>query len=154
MALDFSGHWTGLDTRPETRLDTRNDTESSAVKTRLRDRGRMACLAGGAAEDQVRMDYLARGAICLEQRWRGQSGEIDLVFRHGGVVVFVEVKSSKTLDRAISCLRPPQIARIYAAGSEYLAHVPEGQLAEVRFDLAAVDGRGEIEIVENAFGHF
>ncbi|QYX58682.1 YraN family protein [Roseovarius sp. SCSIO 43702] len=120
----------------------------------LRARGLMAYLAGSAAEEQVRLEYLARGAVCLEQRWRGQAGEIDLIFRENGVVVFVEVKTSKTRDRAVESFRPAQMERVYAAGSEYLAHVPEGQLAEVRFDLATVDGVGRIEIMENAFGHF
>ena len=127
---------------------------SGYVERAGRDRGLTNYLAGAVAEDQVMLDFLARGAVCLEQRWRGQSGEIDLIFRQDGVIVFVEVKASKTIDRALESLRPAQIARIYAAGSEYLAHVPEGQLAEVRFDLAAVNGQGRIEVVENAFGHF
>ena len=41
--------------------------------------------------------------------------------------------------------------RIIAAGSEFLAGEPKGQLTEVRFDLAVVDQTGRIEIIENAF---
>lgn len=126
----------------------------TATTRTKRDRGLVAYLAGSAAEEQVMLEYLSRGAVCLEQRWRGASGEIDLIFRENGVVVFVEVKTSATHDRAVASLRRTQMSRIYNAGSEYLAHVPEGQLAEVRFDLATVDGTGDIAVMENAFGHF
>ncbi|MEI4196780.1 YraN family protein [Roseovarius sp. E0-M6] len=131
---------------------TRDRPATGSAAQSKRDRGLLAYLAGSAAEEQVMLDYLSRGAVCLEQRWRGQSGEIDLIFRDQGVVVFVEVKTSRTHDRAIASLRPAQVTRIYNAASEYLAHVPEGQLADIRFDLATMDALGGIGIMENAFG--
>jgi len=90
----------------------------------------------------------------LESRWRGKSGEIDLILADGEEIVFAEVKQARTHDAAIASLRPAQMRRIHAAGSEYLAHCPKGQLTDVRFDLAVVDGAGQCNIMEGMFSHF
>lgn len=85
-------------------------------------------------------------------RWRGQGGEIDLICRHGPQVVFVEVKKSASFARASTRLGRKQMDRLIAAGAEFLEGEPKGQLTDVRFDLALVDGQGQVQIVENAFG--
>ena len=118
------------------------------------DRGRRAFLSGAAAEHIIERIYQARGAQVLETRWRGQGGEIDMIFQDGPEVVFCEVKKARDFDTALSRLRPQQIQRIHDAAAEYLATVPDGQLAQVRFDLAIVDATGHAQIPENAFGHF
>jgi putative endonuclease len=117
-----------------------------------RRRGQRAYCAGAAAEDQVAQDYLRRGLIEERRRWRGQRGEIDLILRDGDALIFVEVKQSTSFERAAESLSPRQMERIYGAAEEYLAKAPLGQLSETRFDVALVDGRGAIRIVENAFG--
>ena len=43
--------------------------------------------------------------------------------------------------------------RLYASAEEYLGQMPDGSLTDVRFDVALVNGRGEVRIIENAFGH-
>jgi putative endonuclease len=98
--------------------------------------------------------YERRGARLLHQRWRGQSGEIDMILRAPDTYVFCEVKQAASFDLAIERLHQGQMRRIHAAASEYLGLLPEGQLAPVRFDLGIVDGRGDVRILENAFGHF
>ncbi|VAW05312.1 hypothetical protein MNBD_ALPHA07-27 [hydrothermal vent metagenome] len=121
------------------------------------DAGLRAYLSGASAEAGVVKAYAERNADLLEQRWRGEGGEggeIDLILREGDTIVFVEVKKARSFDQAIARLRPTQMMRIHAAASAYLAFTPEGQLSNVRFDLAAVDGTGQIRIIENAFGHF
>ncbi|MCR9113208.1 MAG: YraN family protein [Rhodobacteraceae bacterium] len=118
------------------------------------DRGLRSHLSGEAAEAAVTGTYLDRGAKLLDTRWRGQGGEIDLIFADQGVIVFCEVKKAGSFEEAAARLRPAQMRRIHAAASEYLARLPNGQLTELRFDLAMVDGRGEVRIAENAFGHF
>lgn len=117
-------------------------------------RGQMAQLAGQAAERAVARVYERAGADLLEVRWRGQGGEIDLIFRQEDVLVFCEVKAAATHDAACARLRPAQMRRIHAAASEYLGHTENGQLSEVRFDLATRNSTGEIRIMQNAFGHF
>jgi putative endonuclease len=119
-----------------------------------RDRGKRAYNSGLAAEDRAVALYSEAGLRLLETRWRGASGEIDLILADGDQIVFVEVKQARTHDAAVASLRPAQMRRIHAAGSEYLAHCPNGQLSDVRFDLAVVDGTGRCDILEGAFSHF
>lgn len=109
--------------------------------------------AGRVAEDVVEQDYLRRNCPALARRWRGQSGEIDLILRdHDGAgVIFVEVKKSKSFARASTRLGRRQMDRICASASEFLAGEPKGQLTDVRFDLALVDGLGQVQVIENAF---
>ena len=119
-----------------------------------RDAGQRADLAGRSAEMRVAAEYETRGYVLLDTRWRGQGGEIDLIFGHDSTLVFTEVKKARSFDAAIASLRPAQMQRIQAAAAEYLARAPDGQLSDVRFDLAAMDGAGRVRIIENAFGHF
>lgn len=107
--------------------------------------------AGMAAEEIVAADYTRRRHSFAARRWRGQSGEIDLIMRDGDTVVFIEVKKSKTMARAATRLGRRQMDRICAAAGEFLAGEPRGQLTDVRFDLALVDGRGITNVIENAF---
>ncbi len=96
--------------------------------------------------------YEQQGYSVAARRWRGDGGEIDLIFRQGAALVFVEVKQSKTTARAAARITPAQIERIYASAGQFLDTEPAGQLTESRFDVALVDGSGQIEIIENAFG--
>lgn len=107
--------------------------------------------AGASAEDQVAQLYDRSGRAICARRWRGQSGEIDLIARDGAEVIFIEVKQSKTHAMAAEHLSARQMARIYHAAEEFLAGEPKGQLTDVRFDVALVDGTGRIEVLENAF---
>lgn len=112
--------------------------------------GRGSYLKGLAAEDSVARHYRTLGAQELARRWRGQGGEIDLILRMGEEIVFVEVKASKSADRAVLTLSERQVARLFAAAGEYLGTLPTGQLTPMRFDVALVDGAGEVKILENA----
>ncbi|WP_135504017.1 YraN family protein [Roseovarius aestuariivivens] len=128
--------------------------DTGAVAERRRERGQRACLSGAAAERSVIAHYAQHGAGLRDQRWRGGGGEIDLVLDTGDEVVFCEVKRGATHAAAAERLRPAQIRRIIAAASAYMDSLPAGQLSAVRFDLATVDARGHVEVLEAAFGHF
>lgn len=125
-----------------------------AVRAARKRRGKQAYFAGAAAEAQVADDYRRRGFAEEQRRWRGQQGEIDLVMRDGDALVFVEVKQSRSFERAAESLSERQMRRICGTAEEYLERMPMGQLTEMRFDVALVDGSGAIRIVENAFGAF
>lgn len=127
---------------------------SAALVQARRDRGRRADLSGRSAEDAVIRVYAAQGARLLERRWRGQSGEIDLILRAAESYVVCEVKHAATFDLAMQRLSAGQMQRIQSAASEFLGQTAEGQLAPVRFDLGIVDGSGAVRLLENAFGHF
>jgi putative endonuclease len=114
-------------------------------------RGLANHIAGHAAEASVAGAYENRGIAICARNWRGLTGEIDLIGRDGDVVVFVEVKQSRTHDLAASHVSQAQIGRIFATVDEFLAGEPKGLLTDVRIDLALVDGLGRIEVIENAF---
>lgn len=116
-----------------------------------REQGMLAHEAGRAAEGAVASAYLRAGREVIARRWRGPGGEIDLIARDGAELVFIEVKTSSSHARAAEHLSRRQMGRIHAAASAYLASEPLGQLTLARFDVALVNGRGEIEILENAF---
>lgn len=107
--------------------------------------------AGLAAEEIVARDYARRHHDIAARRWRGQSGEVDLIARDGETVVFIEVKKSRSFAHASQRLGRRQMDRICTSASEFLAHEPKGQLTDVRFDLAMVDGSGAVRVIENAF---
>jgi len=113
--------------------------------------GKVAYLAGLAAENAVAAAYQRDGHAVAARRWRGHHGEIDLIARDGETVVFVEVKKGRTHARAMEALGWHQIRRIWNAASEFLDGEPKGSLTDVRFDVALVDGLGRIEIRRNAF---
>lgn len=114
--------------------------------------GRTAYLNGLSAEEIVARHYADRGAPITARRWRGHSGEIDLIARQGPALVFIEVKQAETHAWAAERLSGWQMGRICAAASEFVAGEPAGQSTEMRFDVALVDGRGRVEVIENAFG--
>lgn len=113
--------------------------------------GMVSYLAGMAAEEAVASDYARRGHAVAARRWRGSGGELDLVFRDGDGLIVVEVKQARDFARAAARLSRAQLDRIYGAVSEYVAGEPRGQLTEVRFDLALVDGTGRVQIMENVW---
>lgn len=117
-------------------------------------RGKTAFHAGQAAEAAVARLYQQRGGQILETRWRSSLGEIDLIVQIGHQLVCVEVKKSRTFDQAAQSLRPSQMERIYGCAEVYLGQTKEGQMSEIRFDVALVDGHGQVKILENAFGLF
>ncbi len=114
--------------------------------------GRGSYYAGHSAEDIVARHYVDRGYEVAETCWRSEAGEVDLILRRGDLVVFVEVKSSKTHDMAAARILPAQMARIMGAAEIFVATEPRGALTDMRFDAALVDGTGRVKIIENAFG--
>lgn len=126
--------------------------DAACARTSRQHRGRRSYQAGLMAEDAVARHYQARGVSIRERRWRGEGGEIDLVASAPDGAVFVEVKQSSSFDRAAEAITPRQVWRIMRAASEYVSRLPAGQLTPMRFDLALVDGSGEVRVVENAFG--
>jgi len=115
--------------------------------------GAVSYYGGLAAEEQVAAKYLRHGFKICKKRWRGRGGEIDLIARDDQSFVFVEVKKARDIARAVERITPRQMRRVSNAANEYLATTPAGIDAVARIDVALVNEVGEIEIIENAFGH-
>lgn len=109
--------------------------------------------AGFAAEEQVARTYERRGYQTQAKRWRGAGGEIDLILSNAKGYVFVEVKKSKDFTHAVERITARQMARIQNSASEFLGQLATGQDTNARIDVALVNASGEIQIIENAFGH-
>lgn len=118
-------------------------------------RGQEANIAGQAAEDGVLRHYRRRGWRLLARRWRGLSGEIDLVLARGDAkaetALFVEVKRARSHALAAGMLRPAQVRRILSASEEFVDRVLGQSFIEREFHLALVDGSGRIDVVTDAF---
>lgn len=115
--------------------------------------GRVAGLAGRAAEETTARLYAGRGWRVVARNWRAGrdwgGGEIDLVVEKDGVLAFVEVKARRTLDAAARSLRPAQRRRLTAAAERFLMLRDAGG-RDIRFDVALLDRAGRLEVVENA----
>ena len=105
---------------------------------------------GLSAEVAVVQRYRAAGAELLAERMRNAGGEIDLIFRQGAEIIFVEVKARKSHDKAALSLGQAQMARIMTAAEIWLDECGLGTNHPCRFDLALVDGQGAVEVIENA----
>lgn len=116
--------------------------------------GSVSYHAGLSAEDSVARVYETNGHEILHTRWRGQAGEIDLIGRDQTGLVFIEVKKSRSHDAAAARVSPRQMQRIMQSATEFVGQLPSGQLTDMRFDVATVDGAGHVNIIPNAFGHF
>lgn len=114
--------------------------------------GALGHVAGKLAEEAVVRHYRDMGLVLLAARYCGAWGEIDLIFRDGRMVVFVEVKKARDHDAAAARLSRRQIDRICMTAQEFLADMPDGTDTALRFDAALVDQRGTIRVIKGAFG--
>lgn len=114
-----------------------------------RTRGLTNYLDGLSAEECVERAYCDAGATVLKRRWRGKSGEVDLILQHGALYIFVEVKKAR--DFASAAMRPTerQLQRIARAADEFSATLPLGLNSAMRIDVALVNNSSESQILEN-----
>lgn len=112
--------------------------------------GSVAYHSGFAAEEAVARHYEGTGHRIAQRRWRSGAGEIDLVARKDGEVIFIEVKRAKNLSAAAESLSSGQFRRITRAAEVFLGQEPAGRDSPARIDVALVDGIGQIDIIENA----
>ena len=113
-------------------------TVSSAVQDRTA-RGCVSYHAGRAAELTVSRNYLRRGFALAHERWRGRSGEIDLIVEGHGVVAFSEIKprSSEAYGHPSEAVDERRRRRLRRAAAEWLA-ARGGRTGAVRFDVVSV----------------
>jgi putative endonuclease len=91
----------------------------------------------------------------LDRNWRCRNGELDLVARLRGTLVFCEVKtrSGSCFGQPAEAVGPAKQARIRRLAARWLQehrHRLGARPAVLRFDVAAIlDGR--IDVLEGAF---
>lgn len=98
--------------------------------------------------------YLEKeGYVVLEQNFRVQKGEIDIIARDGEYLVFVEVKYRKNMgcgfpEEAVDYRKQRTICRVsdFYRMKHGIAEVP------IRYDVIS-DLNGEIKLIKNAFSY-
>lgn len=86
----------------------------------------------------------------MAQRLKTPFGELDLIMKHGSVIVFVEVKARKFLDH-YEVITKKQIERNRAAASYYIASNKSLQNNDLRMDLVIVCDQKIQEHIQNAY---
>ena len=99
---------------------------------------------GRCGEDLAASAYAALGYACVARRWRVGRGELDLVLRRAGVLVFCEVKTRRGegWGRPEEAVGRARLRRMRALARAFLAACPQSGVGEYRFDVAAVDVDG------------
>jgi putative endonuclease len=110
---------------------------------------------GATGEDLAAAFLKKQGYKIIERNYRTPLGEIDLVARHRGVLVVIEVKTRRSRK-----FGSPQEA-VHAAKQERLRHLAQYYLQQqglgevtVRFDVVGIlwqEGKPQIEVIEGAF---
>jgi len=110
---------------------------------------------GKRGEDLACGELERRGYVIVARRFRVRSGELDIIARDGGTLVFIEVKARAgrrfgDAAEAVTALKQLRLARL---ADEYLVrhHLPE---CACRFDVVSVHFDGDvtdIQVIQNAF---
>jgi putative endonuclease len=106
---------------------------------------------GADGEARAAAWYEAAGYEVVARNWRCRDGELDLVVRRGGELVFVEVKA-RTTDRfglPAEAVTPAKQRRLRGLAARYLGDTGT-RAAGLRFDVVAILG-GRLEVIEAAF---
>jgi putative endonuclease len=112
----------------------------------------------GAWGEEQAVQYLRRrGVKILHRNYRVPVGEIDIIARHGKYLLFIEVKTRRSMvcgapAEAVGPVKQRQILRTaqWFLQQNKMAHL------QPRFDVISLLGNGDtvanIEQIENAFG--
>ncbi|MDC8757925.1 YraN family protein [Janthinobacterium fluminis] len=112
---------------------------------RLSDKQRL----GRAGEDAALAHLLAHGLTLVERNFRCKGGEIDLIMRERGGLVFVEVRQRGGASHggAAASITPAKRRRLVVAAQVYLLRL--ATLPPCRFDVVAIDA-GALSWLVNA----
>ena len=111
----------------------------------------------GDRGETLALRYLAKkGYTPVERNYRTRLGEIDLIVRDKGALVFVEVKLRRGtgFGDPLEAVTPRKQARIRRVAELYLAEKGADVDEEVRFDVVGIllgVGKPKVRHVEDAF---
>lgn len=108
---------------------------------------------GRQGEDAAAAWYEAAGFVLLDRNWRTPTGELDLVCERDSTVVFCEVKTRSTakFGLGVEAVTQAKQRKIRAVANEWLRQPTRRSFVSLRFDVADVDGRGNVQIYESCF---
>jgi putative endonuclease len=119
---------------------------------------RSCVILGKIGEDLACDELERRGYEIVARRYRQKGGELDIVARDGGTLVFVEVKAREGRDfgeaaEAVTVTKRRRIARLalaYVARHGLTASPCRFDVVSIHLD-AAGNGEPAIEVIQNAF---
>jgi putative endonuclease len=111
---------------------------------------------GKSAEDLACEELTRRGYVILERRYRTRLGEIDIIARDGGTLVFVEVKArvGDEFGAPEDAITPQKQWRMTRMAETYLMMQRLGDAVDCRFDVVAVDAASDpaaVTVYQSAF---
>jgi len=106
---------------------------------------------GLSAESRAAMFLIAKGYRIVARRWKTPFGETDIVARRRRALVFVEVKARDRADEAAEAVTERTKRRIVAAAELWLAHHPDDNERDIRFDVMLVAPGRLPQHIANAF---
>ena len=110
----------------------------------------------GSKGEELAVRHLKnKGYKIIERNFRTRSGEIDIIAKHQGQIVFAEVKTRRTsrFGHPKLAVTLPKQRKISMVALAYLKK-HNAMDADARFDVVTVQSRGDhlsIEIFPNAF---
>lgn len=104
----------------------------------------MSQARGRRAEDAALRFLEARGLVLIARNYCCRLGELDLVMRDGGSLVFVEVRAreSDAFGGAAASIGRAKQRRLVAAARHFLMTHPGAARMPARFDVVAISGSG------------
>ena len=109
--------------------------------------GRSTVEVGASSEDRAVDHLVRRGLQIVERNYRCKVGELDIVARDRGVLVFVEVRSRRNADHgsALDAVGWSKRRRVTRTAMHYLAS-RRPRFEEARFDVVAITGAEIVHI--------
>ena len=110
----------------------------------------------GRSGEELAVEHLRKsGYRIIERNYRTRQAEIDIIARHKGVMVFVEVKTrrGKGFGHPKWAVTPAKQRKISMAALTYLKQLGTLDI-RARFDVVTIqdlDDRPRIEVITNAF---
>ncbi|GAB5563526.1 MAG: YraN family protein [Winogradskyella sp.] len=112
----------------------------------------------GKKGEQLAVDFLLNKEYSiLEQNYRFDKAEVDIIAQKKNVLAIVEVKTRSTIHfgNPQDFVKPKQIQNLVKAVNEYV--IVNDLDVEIRFDIIAIvkkDNNYEVEHLKDAFYHF
>ncbi len=94
---------------------------------------------------------MLKGYRPVAQRFAAHGGEIDLIVRRGGTIVFVEVKARRSLSAAFAAIDARKRERFSRAARAWLARKPEAAGKTFRADAVFIVPGAWPKHVKDAF---
>ena len=81
---------------------------------------------------------MLKGFRIEERRFKTHCGEIDLIASKDDLVVFVEVKSRKSMEKCFNSIKKRQLCRIQRASQIFLKHNTSLAGHQIRYDVVFI----------------